>query len=321
MRSPDILPGRFGRFLQDPPYGSGVEFMAERSGVGAAEPIPVKLTVPHPRGDLGGEIDGSEMVMVGDSLMVHYDIRDLAAVQQRDEGIIYEMQGYDIHERIGSQRVTDYSLEAENLFPRAEEIGVVVDGRLDEQKVRNAMGEDVFLEAEGVGSRAERGYSGVDELEPGVREPSCEVFLDHVLPPGHLRDRTSEESHRGLLPDRHRIQGVVQVASSMNMLIFSIFSPVAIEKIHDRSGILQAVGMVVAVGFHNDLDRPAHLPVGFLNYPHILIVRNNLVRTSADRDDRDSGLRYPREMIYRVALETAVHILVFHAPFLKEVLP
>ena len=100
--------------------------------------------------------------MVGNPLMVEDHIRDLAAIQKRDEWIVDEMQEYDVGLRVHHQGVAYYSFHTKHLVPWTEEVGVVIDRCLYEQQVGNSFGEHVLLESESMGSRPEGSYSSID---------------------------------------------------------------------------------------------------------------------------------------------------------------
>ena len=86
--------------------------------------------------------------MIRHPLMVQDHIRHLPALQHRNEGIINEMQQDDVHRRIRAQGMAHDTLHAQNLLPGPETIGMVIDGRLDKQQVRQSLRQDIRLETE-----------------------------------------------------------------------------------------------------------------------------------------------------------------------------
>ena len=92
------------------------------------------------------------MVVVGDPLVVHYDIRDLSFIKQINKRVVDEVQEDDVHVWVGFKGMTDNAFHSENLLFRAEEVGVVIDRGLNKQKVRHPLGQHVLLETESVRS-------------------------------------------------------------------------------------------------------------------------------------------------------------------------
>ncbi len=69
---------------------------------------------------------------------------------------------------------------------------------------------------------------------------------------------------------------------------------------NDRPRIFQAVWMMADAGFGDDRNRTTEFLVAFLDQPRILVDRNDIVRITADVQERHFGLGQPLQVVYRV---------------------
>lgn len=78
-------------------------------------------------------------------------------------------------------------------------------------------------------------------------------------------------------------------------------SPVTPDhEVHDRCGVGQAVGVVIAAGFADDLDFPAERLVAFPDDVDVLTNGNGFVGVSNHGENRDSGFGKRGKGVYRV---------------------
>ena len=162
------------------------------------------------------QIDGRNVVMVGDPFMVEDYIGDFPVIEHRNERVVYEMQEDYVHMRIDLQGMADYALHPQDLLPRAETVGVVIHGSLHEQEVRDPALQYVLLKAESMWGGTQRGDPCGDEFEFRLRETGFQVLHYQVFPSGHFGDGASEESHCGLLLYGHGREGIVKVAAQVD---------------------------------------------------------------------------------------------------------